>query len=103
MSEVHVEPVVASPPPAPVAAPKGKAHADSSGMNSLQSLATTIVIAVFVITFVVQAFQIPSESMEKTLLVGDYLLVDKVHDAHSTFWRWLMPYRPVQRQDIIVL
>jgi signal peptidase I len=49
------------------------------GLYSLQSLAGTIVIAVFVITFVVQAFQIPSESMEKTLLIGDYLLVDKAH------------------------
>jgi signal peptidase I len=74
----------------------------SGGMNSLQSLSTTIVIAVFVIAFIVQAFQIPSPSMEKTLLVGDYLLVDKVHDGHSAFWRWLMPYQPVQRQDIIV-
>ena len=34
---------------------------------SLQSLLTTVVIAVFVITFIVQAFQIPSESMENTL------------------------------------
>ncbi len=42
-----------------------------------------IVIAIFVITFIVQAFQIPSESMEKTLLVGDYLLVDKAHYGHS--------------------
>ena len=102
MSEVHVEPVAASPPPAPVAAPKGKAHADSSGMNSLQSLATTIVIAVFVITFVVQAFQIPSESMEKTLLVGDYLLVDKAHIADTGPWGWLLPYRRIKRQDIVV-
>src|ERR1017187_2569791 len=102
MSEVHVEPVVASPPPVPVAAPKGKAHADSSGMNSLQSLATTIVIAVFVITFVVQAFQIPSESMEKTLLVGDYLLVDKAHFADTGPWGWLLPYRRIKRQDIVV-
>ena len=82
----------AHPPPAP----------SFGGMNSLQSLATTIVIAVFVIAFIVQAFQIPSPSMEKTLLVGDYLLVDKAHDGHSAFWRWLMPYQPVQRQDIIV-
>ncbi len=37
-----------------------------AGLHSLQSLASTIVIAVFVITFIVQAFQIPSESMEKT-------------------------------------
>ncbi|MGZ4821719.1 MAG: signal peptidase I [Terriglobales bacterium] len=78
------------------------ARGHSRGMNSLQSLATTIVIAVFVIAFIMQAFQIPSPSMEKTLLVGDYLLVDKVHDGHSAFWRWLMPYRPIQRQDIVV-
>ena len=47
-------------------------------VSSVQSLIGTIVIAIFVITFVVQAFQIPSESMENTLLVGDYLLVDKL-------------------------
>jgi signal peptidase I len=39
--------------------------------GSLQSLLGTVVVAVFVITFVVQAFQIPSPSMENTLLVGD--------------------------------
>jgi signal peptidase I len=72
------------------------------GLYSLQSLAGTIVIAVFVITFVVQAFQIPSESMERTLLIGDYLLVDKAHYGHSSMWNWLLPYRSIQRQDIIV-
>src|ERR1700683_4627500 len=72
------------------------------GLYSLQSFAGTIVIAVFVITFIVQAFQIPSESMEKTLLIGDYLLVDKAHYSHSRLWDWLMPYHPIQRQDIIV-
>jgi signal peptidase I len=73
-----------------------------SVLLSLQSLVGTIVIAIFVITFAVQAFQIPSESMEKTLLIGDYLLVDKAHYGHSGVWSWLMPYRPIQRQDIIV-
>ena len=38
--------------------------------TSIQSLLATVVIAVFVITFVIQAFQIPSESMENTLLIG---------------------------------
>src|SRR6201997_1530408 len=49
----------------------------SDVVGSLQSLLGTIVIAVFVITFVVQAFQIPSQSMENTLLSCDYLLVNK--------------------------
>jgi signal peptidase I len=103
MNEVRSDSSVETVVPEPEAStPHHPARSHGGGMNSLQSLATTIVIAVFVIAFIVQAFQIPSPSMEKTLLVGDYLLVDKVHDGHSPFWRWLMPYRPVRRQDIIV-
>lgn len=71
-------------------------------MSSLQSLMVTVVIAVFVITFIVQAFQIPSESMENTLLTGDYLLVDKAHYGPSGVWNFLLPYRTVKRSDIIV-
>ena len=73
-----------------------------NGWYSLQSLAGTVVIAIFVITFTVQAFQIPSESMEQTLLIGDYLLVDKAHYGQSDLWSWLLPYRPIRREDIIV-
>jgi signal peptidase I len=71
-------------------------------LTSIQSLATTIVIAVFVITFIVQAFQIPSESMENTLLIGDYLLVDKVHYANGGFWGHILPYSDIQRGEIVV-
>ncbi len=49
--------------------------------SGLQWLLSTGVIALFAITFLVQAFQIPSESMENTLLIGDYVLVDKVDFA----------------------
>ena len=59
----------------------GAKDARRDWLTSLQSLLATVVIAVFVITFVVQAFQIPSESMENTLLIGDYLLVDKLVTA----------------------
>jgi signal peptidase I len=69
---------------------------------SFQSLLVTVVIAVFVITFIVQAFQIPSESMENTLLIGDYLLVDKFRYGRGSLWDWIMPYRPVKRGDVIV-
>src|SRR5437588_3846942 len=71
-------------------------------VSSVQSLIGTIVIAIFVITFVVQAFQIPSESMENTLLVGDYLLVDKLRYGGNSVWDHFLPYRKVHRGDVIV-
>jgi signal peptidase I len=69
---------------------------------TIQSVAGTVVIAVFAVTFVVQAFTIPSESMEKTLLIGDYLLVDKFRYGDSGIWNSLLPYRKIQRGDIVV-
>lgn len=79
-------------------------HADrhSGWPESLQALIGTIVIAIFVVTFIVQAFQIPSESMENTLLTGDYLLVDKLQFGGGGFWSHVLPYRKVQRGDIVV-
>ena len=100
------EPAVSASPSSPEAvaaeasAPKPAAETDVLG--SLQSLSITIVIAIFVITFLLQAFQIPSESMENTLLVGDYLLVDKAHYGHGGFWGKVLPYGEIQRGDIIV-
>ncbi len=72
----------------------------SDVIGSLQSLLGTVVIAIFVITFIVQAFQIPSESMENTLLVGDYLLVNKLCYGGRGFG--LMPYEKIARGDVIV-
>ncbi len=72
----------------------------SDVIGSLQSLLGTVVIAIFVITFIVQAFQIPSESMENTLLVGDYLLVNKLCYGGKGFG--LMPYQKIERGDVIV-
>jgi signal peptidase I len=69
---------------------------------SLQSLMGTVVIAIFVITFIVQAFQIPSESMENTLLVGDYLLVNKLCYGGQGLGDHVMPYQKITRGDIIV-
>lgn len=81
-------------------APTGRAHSPWSDL--LKSLSGTIVIAIFVVTFIVQAFQIPSESMENTLLIGDYLLVDKLHFGVDGFWDRVIPYRQVRRGDIVV-
>src|ERR1700758_1433144 len=98
---VKVNPVPASEVAEIPAQAKPKAPA-TDWPSSMQSLLATVVIAVFVITFVVQAFQIPSESMENTLLIGDYLLVDKLHDGGGGLWNRTMPYEAVRRGDIVV-
>jgi signal peptidase I len=72
-------------------------------LDTLRSFLSVIVIALFVLTFIVQPFRIPSESMERTLLVGDFLLVDKMAESSGgRLWFWVLPYRQVQRGDIIV-
>jgi len=96
---------IAEPAAAPEAAPAAVRPGEPAGasvLGSIQSLCVTVAIAVFVITFVLQAFQIPSESMENTLLTGDYLLVDKVHYASGGAWGHILPYRQIERGDIIV-
>jgi signal peptidase I len=61
-----------------------------------------LIIALFIITFIVQAFRIPSGSMEDTLLVGDYLLVDKTRFGPGGAWQSILPYRAIRRGNIIV-
>ena len=69
----------------------------------LASLAAVLVTGLFIITFVVQAFEIPSSSMEKTLLIGDHVFVNRVQFAPKSNWMGpLIPYRDVHRQDIVV-
>jgi signal peptidase I len=69
----------------------------------LESLLVTVILALFGTTFVVQAFKIPSQSMERTLLVGDHLLVNKfIFGARGTWYDKFLPYRDLERGDIIV-
>src|ERR1035437_7495196 len=71
--------------------------------EAFASLLQTVVAALFVLTFVLQPHLIPSESMERPLLVGDFLLVNKqVYAPAGSLTRWLLPYRSVARGDIIV-
>ena len=69
----------------------------------LSSLAAVLVTGLFIITFVVQAFEIPSSSMENTLLIGDHVFVNRIQFAPASRWIGpLVPYRDVHRQDIVV-
>ena len=72
-------------------------------VDFLESLLVTILLVLFGTTFVVQAFKIPSQSMEPTLLVGDHLLVNKfIFEGSGAWYEKFLPYRPVRRGDIIV-
>ena len=65
--------------------------------------AVTIILLLFATTTLVQAFVIPSASMEETLLIGDHVLVDKLTYApEGTVSKHILPYRDVKRGDIIV-
>jgi len=62
-----------------------------------------IVFAVFIVTFIVQPFRIPSGSMEPTLKVGDFLLVDKQsYGPAGVLDRLLLPPARVSRGDLVV-
>jgi signal peptidase I len=72
-------------------------------LPALQSLLHLIVIAIFIITFCAQPFRIPSESMESTLLVGDFLLVNKqAGSPNAEASAGLLPSANIHRGDIIV-
>lgn len=72
-------------------------------MEFVGSMAVILVTGLFIITFVTQAFEIPSSSMENTLLIGDHVFVDRISFAPETRWTGpLLPYGDVERGDIVV-
>jgi signal peptidase I len=74
----------------------------SATRDTFESLVVTVILAIFGTTFVVQAFKIPTGSMEDTLLIGDHLLVNKfVFAVHAGLPR-VLPYRDIRRRDVIV-
>ena len=69
----------------------------------LASLAAVLVTGLFIITFIVQAFEIPSSSMENTLLIGDHVFVNREQFAPPTRWLGpILPYRQIHHGDIVV-
>jgi signal peptidase I len=69
-----------------------------------ESIVIAVILALFIRTFVVQAFKIPTGSMENNLLIGDHLLVNKFvfGPAPSALERALMPFGTIKRGDVIV-
>ncbi len=69
----------------------------------LASLAAVLVTGLFIITFIMQAFEIPSSSMENTLLIGDHVFVNRIQFAPKSSWMGpLISYRNVHHGDIVV-
>src|SRR4051794_30894884 len=68
-----------------------------------ESIVIAVILALFIRTFVVQAFKIPTGSMEPNLLIGDHLLVNKfVFAPASAVDRAVLPVGRIERRDIIV-
>ncbi len=83
---------------------KQERHEDQTTISEyLESLLVTVILALFGTSFIVQAFKIPSASMEGTLLIGDHLLVNKfIFGGTGAWYEKILPYRQLERGDIIV-
>jgi len=76
-----------------------------SGLReNIEAIAVAVVLALFIRTFVVQAFKIPSGSMKPTLLIGDHILVNKfIYGIKVPFWdKTIVPIKQPARGDIVV-
>ena len=76
----------------------------STAREYFESICVAVILALFVRTFVVQAFKIPTGSMENNLLIGDHLLVNKFvfAPAMTRIEEALLPIDPIRRGDIVV-
>jgi signal peptidase I len=76
----------------------------STAREYLESIIIAVILALFIRTFVVQAFKIPTGSMEENLLIGDHLLVNKFvfGPAPSRLERALLPIGTIKRGEVIV-
>jgi signal peptidase I len=70
----------------------------------LESIVVAVILALFIRTFAIQAFKIPTGSMKENLLIGDHLLVNKLVYSPSagSFEDALFGKRPIERGDVVV-
>ena len=81
---------------------KPKEEVTETPLEALASICVVLVVGLFVMSFIFQNFEIPSASMQNTLLIGDHVVVDRATLAPATSWAPFVHYRPVKRGDIIV-
>jgi signal peptidase I len=82
---------------------ESRASQDSNLREYLESILVTVILAIFVTTFIAQAFEIPSPSMMPALRVGDHLLVNKfIFQGKGAWYERFLPYRAVHRGDVVV-
>jgi len=75
----------------------------STAREYFESLVITVILALFGTTFIIQAFKIPTPSMEDNLLVGDHLLVNKfMFGAKGSLVDGVLPFKAIHRGDVIV-
>jgi signal peptidase I len=92
-----------TPGPTPASSSASPAQEDrETALESLSSICAVLAVGLFVMTFIFQNFEIPSASMEKTLLIGDHVVVDRISLAPPSRWAPFVHYRDVRRGDIIV-
>jgi signal peptidase I len=69
----------------------------------LEAFLIAVIFATFAKTYVVQAFKIPTGSMEENLLIGDHILVNKfVYGTATSLERFLLPAQDIRRGDVVV-
>src|SRR5688500_16261947 len=95
--------MAAAPQPAPPAETPAT-FKKSVAREYLESVVVAVILALFIRTFVVQAFKIPTGSMETNLLIGDHLLVNKMVYSPSggSLEDRVLPKKPVQRGHVVV-
>ena len=79
-----------------------EANVEETPFEAVASICSVLVVGLFILTFLGQNFVIPSGSMEKTLLVGDHLVVDRITLAPPAKWMPLVHYREPKRNDVVV-
>ena len=75
---------------------------EETPFEAVAGICSVLVVGLFILTFIVQNFVIPSGSMENTLLVGDHLMVDRITLPPPASWMPLVHYREPHRGDIVV-